>query len=90
LFFSIEREVKERKAKVGMSVRTSEEGRGPSGGYVTIEEFLRWKKEFQELKARYEEKERLIGRFWKERAVYIAIIVGSISILLTIIMMLIR
>ena len=63
-----------------MSVRTSEEGRGPSGGYVTIEEFLRWKKEFQELKARYEEKERLIGRFWKERAVYIAIIVGSISI----------
>jgi len=73
-----------------MSVRTSEEGRGPSGGYVTIEEFLRWKKEFQELKARYEEKERLIGRFWKERAVYIAIIVGSISILLTIIMMLIR
>jgi hypothetical protein len=90
LFFSIEREVKERKAKVGMSVRMSEEGRGPSGGYVTIEEFLRWKKEFQELKARYEEKERLIGRFWKERAVYIAIIVGSISILLTIIMMLIR
>ena len=90
MFFSIEREVKERKAKVGMSVRTSEEGRGPSGGYVTIEEFLRWKKEFQELKARYEEKERLIGRFWKERAVYIAIIVGSISILLTIIMMLIR
>ncbi|MDI6811283.1 MAG: hypothetical protein QMD80_06400 [archaeon] len=73
-----------------MSVRTSEEGRGPSGGYVTIEEFLRWKKEFQELKARYEEKERLIGRFWKERAVYIAIIVGSVSILLTIIMMLIR
>jgi hypothetical protein len=82
--------IEERKAKVGMSVRTSEEGRGPSGGYVTIEEFLRWRKEFQELKARYEEKERLIGRFWKERAVYIAIIVGSISILLTIIMMLIR
>ena len=73
-----------------MAVRTSEEGRGPSGGYVTIEEFLRWKKEFQELKARYEEKERLIGRFWKERAVYITIIVGSISILLTIIIMLIR
>ncbi|MCW3133685.1 MAG: hypothetical protein N2V78_05085 [Methanophagales archaeon] len=40
-----------------MSVRTSEEGRGPSGGYVTIEEFLRWKKEFQELKGRYEEKQ---------------------------------
>ncbi len=39
-----------------MSVRTPEEG--PSGKYVTIEEFLRWKKEFQELKARYEEKER--------------------------------
>jgi hypothetical protein len=73
-----------------MAVRTPEEGRPPSGGYVTIEEFLRWKKEFQELKASYEEKERLIGRFWKERAVYIAIIVGSISILLTIIMMLIR
>jgi len=73
-----------------MSVRTSEGGRGPSGGYVTIEECLRWKKEFQELKARYEEKERLIGRFWKERAVYITIILGSISILLTIIMMLIR
>ena len=73
-----------------MAVRTSEEGRGPSGGYVTIEEFLRWKKEFQELKVRYEEKERLIGRFWKERAVYITIIVGSISILLTIIIMLIR
>jgi hypothetical protein len=81
---------KEKKAKRRMSVRTSEEGRGPSGKYVTIEEFLRWKKEFQELKARYEEKERLIGRFWKERAVYIAIIVGSVSILLTIIMMLIR
>jgi len=73
-----------------MSVRTSGEGREPSGRYVTIEEFLRWKKEFQELKARYEEKERLIGKFWKERAVYIAVIVGSISILLTIIMMLIR
>ena len=73
-----------------MSVRTSGEGREPSGRYVTIEEFLRWEKEFQELKARYEEKERLIGKFWKERAVYIAVIVGSISILLTIIMMLIR
>ena len=72
-----------------MSVRTSGEGREPSGRYVTIEEFLRWEKEFQELKARYEEKERLIGKFWKERAVYIAVIVGSISILLTIIMMLI-
>ena len=80
----------EKRAKRGMSVRTSGEGREPSGRYVTIEEFLRWKKEFQELKARYEEKERLIGKFWKERAVYIAIIVGSISILLTIIMMLIR
>jgi len=32
-----------------MGVRTSEEE--PSGRYVTIEEFLRWKKEFQELKA---------------------------------------
>jgi len=73
-----------------MSVRTSGEGREPSERYVTIEEFLRWEKEFQELKARYEEKERLIGKFWKERAVYIAVIVGSISILLTIIMMLIR
>ena len=73
-----------------MSVRTSGEEREPSGRYVTIEEFLRWEKEFQELKARYEEKERLIGKFWKERAVYIAVIVGSISILLTIIMMLIR
>ncbi len=43
----------------------------------------------EEREAKYEEKEKLIGRFWKERAVYIAIIVGSISILLTIIMMLI-
>jgi len=44
----------------------------------------------EEREAKYEEKEKLIGRFWKERAVYIAIIVGSISILLTIIMMLTR
>jgi len=79
-----------------MAVRTSGEGREASGGFVTIEEFLRWKKEFQEYKARYEEREelrgklieereKLIGRFWIERAVYIAIIVGSISILLMII-----
>jgi len=91
-----------------MAVRTSEEGRGPSGGYVTIEEFLRWKKEFQEYKARYEEREEqrgklieerekligereeLVSKFWKERAVYIAIIVGSVSILLTIMMIMIR
>jgi len=84
-----------------MAVRTSEEGRGPSGGYVTIEEFLRWKKEFQEYKARYEEKEeqrgklieereKIVNKLWKERAVYIAIIVGSVSILLTIMLIMIR
>jgi len=91
-----------------MAVRTSGEGREASGGYVTIEEFLRWKKEFQEYKARYEEREeqrgklieerekligereQIVSKFWRERAVYIAIIVGSISILLTLIMMLIR
>ncbi len=91
-----------------MAVRTTEEGREPSGRYVTMEEFLRWKKEFQEYKARneereqqreklieqreelIEEREKMVNKFWKERAVYIAIIVGSISILLTIIMMLIR
>ncbi len=90
-----------------MSVRTPEEGRGPSGGYVTKEEFQRWKKEFQEYKARYEEREeqrgklieereklieereKIVNKFWKERAVYIAIIVGSISILLTLTIMLI-
>lgn len=55
----------------------------PSEKYVT-------RKEFQEFKAGYEEREKLIGRFWRERAVYIAIIVGSISILLTFIMMRIR
>jgi len=40
-----------------MAVRTPEEGRPSSEGYVTIEEFLRWKKEFQEYKAMYEERE---------------------------------
>jgi hypothetical protein len=34
-----------------MTVRTPEEE--PSVNYVTIEEFLRWKKEFQEYNARY-------------------------------------
>ena len=33
-----------------------------------------------------EDREKLTSRFWKERAVYIAIIVGSVSILLTIIL----
>jgi len=40
----------------------------------------------EEREAKYEEKEKLIGRFWRERAVYISIIIGSISILLTIIL----
>ncbi len=43
----------------------------------------------KELRVKTDERERLTSRFWKERAIYIAIIVGSISILLTIIMMLI-
>jgi len=44
----------------------------------------------KELRVRGEEREKLIGKFWKEIAVYIAIIVGSISILLTIIIMITR
>ncbi|RJS82493.1 hypothetical protein CW713_05000 [Methanophagales archaeon] len=44
----------------------------------------------KELRVRGEEREKLIGKFWKERAVYITIIVGSISILLTIIIMITR
>ena len=44
----------------------------------------------KELRVRGEEREKLTGKFWKERAVYIAIIVGSISILLTIIIMMTR
>jgi len=40
----------------------------------------------EEREKQIEDREKLTGR-WKERAVYIAIIVGSVSILLTIIMM---
>jgi hypothetical protein len=52
------------------------------------------KNKLNELRLRSEEREKQIedrekqtSRFWKERAVYIAVIIGSVSILLTIIMM---
>jgi len=43
----------------------------------------------EEREKQIEDREKLTRRFWKERAVYIAIIVGSVSILLPIIMMII-
>jgi uncharacterized membrane protein len=41
----------------------------------------------EEREKQIEDRERITNRFWKERAVYIAIIVGSVSVLLTILMM---
>jgi len=51
--------------------------------YVTKEEMFKLKKEFQEFKARQEEKDKLIDSFWKERIAYISIIVALLVALIT-------
>jgi molecular chaperone GrpE (heat shock protein) len=48
----------------------------------------KFKKEFQEYKAKIEEREKWIHRFWKERVTYISIIVGLVVGLVTIAIML--
>ena len=57
--------------------------------YITKEEYMddmhKLKKEIQEQRARDEERQKLINRLWMERVVYISIIIGSISILTTLI-----
>ncbi len=59
--------------------------------YVTREEYMegmhKLKKEIQEQRARDEERQKLINRLWMERVVYISIIIGSVSILTTLIVM---
>ncbi len=63
--------------------------------YVTKEEYregiFKLKKEIQEQRARYEGREkvmeRMISRLWMERVIYISIIIGSVSILTTLIIM---
>ncbi|MCL7383940.1 MAG: hypothetical protein LZ173_06715 [Thaumarchaeota archaeon] len=47
--------------------------------YVTLEDFLKFRKEFQERLALIEQKER----FWKERLVYLSLLVASWTFILT-------
>ena len=58
------------------------------GGSAFKEEYLRrlerLENEFKEHRARDEERERLINRFWLERAVYIGIIAGIATALVMI------
>jgi hypothetical protein len=47
--------------------------------YVTMEDFLKFRKEFQERLALIEQKER----FWKERLIYLSLLVASWTFILT-------
>ncbi len=47
-------------------------------GFDPREEIYKLKKEFQEYKAKIEEREKWMNRFWKERLMYISIIVGLV------------
>ena len=47
----------------------------------------KFRKEFQEYKAKNEEREKWMNRFWKERLMYISIIVGLVMGLISIVIM---
>ncbi len=51
------------------------------------EDLFKLKKQFQEQMAREEEREKLVSRLWTERIVFVTIIIGAVSILVTIILM---
>ena len=51
------------------------------------EDLFKLKKQIQEQRAREEERDKLKDRLWTERIVYITIIIGTVSILTTIIVM---
>ncbi|MDI6810307.1 MAG: hypothetical protein QMD80_01265 [archaeon] len=51
------------------------------------EQIFKLRKQLQEQRAREEERDKLKDRLWTERIVYITIIIGALSILMTIIMM---
>jgi len=51
------------------------------------EKLSKLRKQIQEQRAREEERDKLKDRLWTERIVYITIIIGTVSILTTIIVM---
>ncbi len=51
------------------------------------EKLFKLRKQIQEQRAREEERDKLKDRLWTERIVYITIIIGTVSILTTIIVM---
>jgi hypothetical protein len=59
-------------------------------GFDPREEIFKLRKEFQEYRAKNEERERWIQRFWRERITYISIIVGLVVGMVSIGIMMIR